>query len=160
MAEEEKKLTKEEADEFIKKKAVGILVRADVTCLINELENFYGDSLTNGMIGETLPICNCPENYDDSDYEELEYVDYSDVYEEAYEAGDFNVKVYKWFVVDPRFAELLKEQGELIVLEANLWGCCEDIEDPSEASAVEDFFDRMQILYGQRNAIITEELGA
>lgn len=160
MGEETKELTIKEADEFIKKKAIGILVRADVTDLVNELESFYGDSLANGVIGETFYISNCPENYDDSDYEALGYDNYEDAVEEATEAGNLNLKVYKWFVVDSRFAELLDELGEIVVPDLNLWGCCEDIEDVSEATAIEEFFERMQILYGQKNAIITEELSA
>ena len=74
---------------------------------------------------------------------------------------DFNVpKGSKWFIVDPRFTELLKDLGEIVAPDINLWGCCEDIEDVSEATVVEEFFERMQILYGQKNAIITEKLSA
>ena len=83
-----------------------------------------------------------------------------DIREERAEAGDFNLKVYKWFIVDPRFTELLKDLGEIVAPDINLWGCCEDIEDASEATVIEEFFERMQILYGQKNAIITEKLTA
>lgn len=165
MPEEVKKLTIKEADEFIKKKVIGVLIKADVTIVVNELEAIYGDSLANGTVGDSFYIYNCPENYDESDYEELDYIDYSDmseddIREERAEAGDFNLKVYKWFIVDPRFAELLKDLGEIVALDINLWGCCEDIEDVSEATVIEEFFERMQILYGQKNAIITEKLSA
>lgn len=165
MSEEVKKLTIKEADEFIKKKVIGVLIKADVTIVVNELEAIYGDSLANGTVGDSFYIYNCPENYDESDYEELEYIDYSDmceddIREERAEAGDFNLKVYKWFIVDPRFTELLKDLGEIVAPDINLWGCCEDIEDASEATVIEEFFERMQILYGQKNAIITEKLSA
>lgn len=160
MPEEVKELTIKEADEFIKKKVIGVLIKADVTIVVNELEAIYGDSLANGTVGDSFYIYNCPENYDESDYEELEYIDYDDMYEERAEAGDFNLKVYKWFIVDPRFTELLKDLGEIVAPDINLWGCCEDIEDVSEATVIEEFFERMQILYGQKNAIITEKLSA
>lgn len=152
MPEEVKKLTIKEADEFIKKKVIGVLIKADVTIIVNELEAIYGDSLANGTVGDSFYIYNCPENYDDMCED--------DIREERAEAGDFNLKVYKWFIVDPRFTELLKDLGEIVAPDINLWGCCEDIEDASEATVIEEFFERMQILYGQKNAIITEKLSA
>lgn len=82
MPEEVKELTIKEADEFIKKKVIGVLIKADVTIVVNELEAIYGDSLANGTVGDSFYIYNCPENYDESDYEELEYVDYSDMCED------------------------------------------------------------------------------
>lgn len=82
MPEEVKELTIKEADEFIKKKVIGVLIKADVTIIVNELEAIYGDSLANGTVGDSFYIYNCPENYDESDYEELEYIDYDDMYED------------------------------------------------------------------------------
>ena len=81
MPEEVKELTIKEADEFIKKKVIGVLIKADVTIIVNELEAIYGDSLANGTVGDSFYIYNCPENYDESDYEELEYIDYDDMYD-------------------------------------------------------------------------------
>lgn len=142
MNEEKKELTIKEADEFIKNKATNVLIRADVTDLIREIEAFYGDSLASGTIGDNWYISNCPTNgeyTEEGDYIDLDY-------------GD--AEVNKWYVVDERFVELLRELGEIVVLDLNLWGCQDDVEDVSETEMVKDFFDRMQILYGQKNAIL------
>lgn len=149
MKEEKEELTIEQADEFIKNKAIKTLIRADVTELVHEVEAFYGDSLDSGTIGDNWYISNCPlrgEYTEDGDFIDLDY--------------DDEITVNKWYVVDERFVELLRELGEIVVVELNLWGCQDNVDDVSETEMVKDFFERMQILHGQTNAIIKEDLKA
>lgn len=159
----------EELNKKLKKRIIDILVKADVSNLVFELLLYQDDDMSDWMGG--YPIDNAyGEELEEGELEKLKeeqeiaeqegrYIDSHRLQIEidGIKHDHKRKKVNSWYVVDEHFTPWLQNKGEVVVLDMNLWGVTENIDEIEESKVLQSFFDESKLLYGEENSIFPIE---